>query len=91
MFRTLFRVLENKKSNLAKSKKIFPMISIAMFFSWFSWLSMVFLDPIKMDLFWVKYIGLILSITGVPLVVLSHLKIEDLTARNWLELASIQR
>jgi len=51
------------------------MISIAMFFSWFSWFSMVFLDPIKMDLFWVKYIDLILFITGVPLVVLSHLKI----------------
>jgi protein-S-isoprenylcysteine O-methyltransferase Ste14 len=69
-------VLENKKSSLVKNKKRSLTVSIAMFFLWFSWFSMVFFDPVKMDLFWMRYIGLILFVTGVLLFILSHIRIK---------------
>ncbi len=73
--RTSFHVLDNKKSNLLKSKKLPTIMSVTMFFLWFSWFPMSFFDPIKMNISLAKYFGLILFLAGFALVILSHLKI----------------
>ena len=85
MFRTFFHFLENRKSNLVKSKRIYPMISIAMFFLWFSWFAMAFNDVFEMTLpYWLTYTGLVLFLTGVVFVVLSHTKIKGFQSKALL-------
>lgn len=76
ILRTSFHVLDNKKSNLVKNKKLPLIMSIVMFLLWFSWFPMSFFDPIKMNISLAKYFGLILFLAGFALVILSHLKIE---------------
>ena len=82
ILRTSFHILENRKSNLVKSKKLPSILSIIMFFLWFSWFGMSFLDPIKMNLFWIKYIGLILFVIGFVFVILSHIKIPKFESKK---------
>jgi protein-S-isoprenylcysteine O-methyltransferase Ste14 len=43
---------------------------------WFSWFQMCFSDPIKIDIpDWIRYIGLLLFLTGVFLFIFSHMKL----------------
>ena len=84
LFRTVFNVLYHKKS-LVRSKKLFPVVSIAMFFLWFSWFPMSFWDPIRMELpLCVTYLGLALFIIGIIFVVLSHVKIKGFESKKFV-------
>ena len=77
MIRTVFNVLNYKKSPLAENKKIVNSIFIFMGILWFSWFQMCFSDPIKMNIpGWIRYIGLLLFLIGVFLFIFSHKKLK---------------
>ncbi len=71
--RTLYHILEYKKSRIAAHKSMPTIIGIVMFIQWFFWFSMNFSDPIRRALpNWLRYVGLVLFIGGSVLVILSH-------------------
>ena len=77
MIRTVFNVLNYKKSPLAENKKIVNSIFIVMGILWFSWFQMCFSDLIKMNIpDWIRYIGLLLFLIGVFLFIFSHIKLK---------------
>ncbi len=77
MIRTVFNILNYKKSSLAKNKKVVTSIYIVMGILWFSWGQMCFSDPIRMNIpNWIRYIGLFSFLTGVFLFVFSHLRLK---------------
>ena len=77
MLRTAFNILKHKDSPFAENRKIVISIFIVMGILWFSWGQMCFLDPIKMNITdWIRYIGLLLFLTGVFLFIFSHVKLK---------------
>ncbi len=74
--RTLYHVLEYKKSTIAEHKSMPLLISINMFVLWFAWFSMNFSDPLRIALpMWLRIFGLLLFFIGAVLVVIAHLHI----------------
>jgi protein-S-isoprenylcysteine O-methyltransferase Ste14 len=75
--RTVFNVLNYKKSPWAESRKLLAVVYIVMFILWFSWFCMCFNDPIEMDIpDWIGYVGLGSFIMGFALFILSHGKMK---------------
>lgn len=73
LLRTLYHILEYKKSKIVAQKSMPIIIGIVMFFQWFFWFSMNFSDPVRRSLpGWLRYIGLALFIGGTVLVFLAH-------------------
>ena len=76
ILRTIFNVLKHKNSPLAENRKVVVSVFIVMGILWFSWFQMCFSDPIKIDIpDWIRYIGLLLFLTGVFLFIFSHMKL----------------
>jgi protein-S-isoprenylcysteine O-methyltransferase Ste14 len=76
MIRTVFNILNCKKSSLAENKKVVTSIFIVMGILWFSWAQMCFSDPIRMNIpNWIRYIGLLSCLIGVFLFIFSHIKL----------------
>ncbi len=76
ILRTSHHILENRGKSFFQSRKSSFLISISMFFLWFSWFAMSFYDPINTNLFWIKYLGLIIFVIGSTFIILSHLRIK---------------
>jgi len=73
LIRTVYQVLEYKKSKIVAHRSIPTIIGIAMFFQWFFWFSMNFFDPVRTTLpTWLRYIGLALFVAGAILVIVAH-------------------
>jgi len=76
MIRTIFNILNYKKSPLAENKKIVISIFIVMGILWFSWFQMCFSDPVKMNIPpGIRYIGLLIFLIGAFLFIFSHMKL----------------
>jgi protein-S-isoprenylcysteine O-methyltransferase Ste14 len=76
MLRTIFNVLKYKNSPLAENRKVVVSVFIVMGILWFTWFQMCFSDPIKINIpGWIRYIGLLLFLTGVFLFIFSHMKL----------------
>lgn len=73
LMRTLYQILEYRKSRIAAHKSIPTIVGVVMFFQWFFWFSMTFSDPVRTALpTWLRYTGLALFVAGAILVILSH-------------------
>jgi len=80
--RTALNVLLDRKRRFGANKKVYPAIGIVMFVLWFS---MNFSDPIGMSIpLWVRYAGLVLSIGGACLFVLSHKQMRGFSDKGHL-------
>ncbi|KPJ72807.1 hypothetical protein AMJ52_05060 [candidate division TA06 bacterium DG_78] len=90
IIRTVFNILNYKKSPLAENKKIVTSVLIVMGILWFSWFQMCFSDPIKMNIpAWLRYIGFLLFLLGVFLFIFSHMKLRGLKDKEGLVTSGI--
>ncbi len=77
LVRTVFHLRDRRQGRGKDHKKVNLLFSITMFFFWFTWFSMSFFDPIRMDISsWFTCTGLTMFTFGVVFVVLSHIKIK---------------
>lgn len=83
--RTLYE-LRKMIPNLLPIKKInTKYISVVMGILWFSWFQMCFLDPVRLNIpDGIRYTGLLIFLTGVPLFVLSQVKLKGFEKRQSL-------
>jgi len=73
LLRSVYQILEYKKSRIAEHKSMPTIIGVVMFFQWFFWFSMNFSDPVRTTLpTWLRYIGLALFVAGTILVIIAH-------------------
>lgn len=71
--RTVYQVLEYKKSRIAAHRSMPTIIGVVMFLQWFFWFSMNFFDPVRIALpTWLRYTGLALFGAGAILLILAH-------------------
>lgn len=76
MLRTVFNILKYKDNPLAENRRVVISIYVVMAILWFSWSQMSFLDPFKVNIpDWIRYIGLLMFITGIFLFIFSHIRL----------------
>jgi len=74
--RTLYHVLEYKKSRIAAHKSMALLIAINMALLWSAWFFMNFTDPLRIALpQWLRISGFVLFIIGTVLMIVSHIHI----------------
>jgi len=74
--RTVFNVARYRGSPIARKKATVTGVYIIMGLLWFSWFQMCFSDPLGFHLSRaVRYVGLVLFVSGVCLFLLSHVRI----------------
>ena len=74
LIRTLFNIAKFKGNKIVTHKSVVIAIYVVMAILWFSWFQMCFVEPIKISLpLWLRYIGMLLFITGVSLFIFSHI------------------
>lgn len=85
VIRTVFNVLNYRKSPLAENRKIVRSVFAVMGILWFSWFHMCFSDPVKMNIpEWLRYVGLFLFAAGFLLFILSHTKLKGFGGKGGL-------
>lgn len=85
LLRTVYQILERKKSRIVAHKSMPTIIGGVMFFQWFFWFSMNFSDPVRLVLpTWLRYIGLAVFVVGAVLVIISHRHIKEYATEDRL-------
>ncbi len=73
VLRSVYQILEYKKSRIAAHKSMPTIVGVVMFFQWFFWFSMNFSDPVRIALpNWLRFLGLALFAGGAVLVIIAH-------------------
>jgi protein-S-isoprenylcysteine O-methyltransferase Ste14 len=76
-FRTAFSALQSREGKFAEDRRLCRAASVAMLVLWFTWFYTVFDDPFGIHLpEGVRYMGLAVFVTGVLLVMASHVRLE---------------
>jgi protein-S-isoprenylcysteine O-methyltransferase Ste14 len=74
LFHTIVHTLEHL-NKLSEHKSTYAIIGITMFFGWFFYFYISFIDPLTMNFSFINYTGIPLLIIGFYLWIVSHAKI----------------